>query len=158
MIRFDFSCLPVSTGEKNVLIFDLGGGTFDVSILTIEEGIFEVKATAGDTHLGGEDFDNRLVNHFVQEFKRKHKKDISGNARALRRLRTACERAKRTLSSTTQTTIEIDSLYEGTDFYATITRARFEELNMDLFLKCMEPVEKCLRDAKMDKSQVCSKV
>ena len=145
-----------SDGEKNVLIFDLGGGTFDVSLLTIEEGIFEVKATAGDTHLGGEDFDNRLVNHFVQEFKRKHKKDISGNPRALRRLRTACERAKRTLSSTAQTTIEIDSLYEGIDFYATITRARFEEeeLNMDLFRKCMEPVEKCLRDAKMDKSSV----
>ncbi|KAF3452933.1 hypothetical protein FNV43_RR03366 [Rhamnella rubrinervis] len=141
-------------GEQNVLIFDLGGGTFDVSLLTIEEGIFEVKATAGDTHLGGEDFDNRMVNHFVAEFKRKHKKDISGNARALRRLRTACERAKRTLSSTTQTTIEIDSLYEGTDFYATITRARFEELNMDLFRKCMEPVEKCLRDAKIDKSHV----
>ncbi|KAL2479036.1 Heat shock 70 kDa protein 5 [Forsythia ovata] len=142
------------TGEKNVLIFDLGGGTFDVSLLTIEEGIFEVKATAGDTHLGGEDFDNRLVNHFAAEFKRKHKKDLSGNARALRRLRTACERAKRTLSSTTQTTIEIDSLYEGIDFYATITRARFEELNMDLFRKCMEPVEKCLRDSKIDKSQV----
>ncbi|KAJ8476723.1 hypothetical protein OPV22_020450 [Ensete ventricosum] len=143
-----------SSGEKNVLIFDLGGGTFDVSLLTIEEGIFEVKATAGDTHLGGEDFDNRLVNHFVQEFRRKHKKDISGNPRALRRLRTSCERAKRTLSSTAQTTIEIDSLYEGIDFYSTITRARFEELNMDLFRKCMEPVEKCLRDAKMDKSSV----
>ncbi|PON89342.1 Heat shock protein 70 family [Trema orientale] len=142
------------SGEKNVLIFDLGGGTFDVSLLTIEEGIFEVKATAGDTHLGGEDFDNRLVNHFVAEFKRKHKKDISGNARALRRLRTACERAKRTLSSTTQTTIEIDSLYEGIDFYSTITRARFEELNMDLFRKCMAPVEKCLKDAKIDKGQV----
>ncbi|CAK9186840.1 unnamed protein product [Ilex paraguariensis] len=142
------------TGEKNVLIFDLGGGTFDVSLLTIEEGVFEVKATAGDTHLGGEDFDNRMVNHFVAEFRRKHKKDISGNARALRRLRTACERAKRTLSSTTQTTIEIDSLYEGVDFYATITRARFEDLNMDLFRKCMEPVEKCLRDSKIDKSQV----
>ncbi|XP_059429409.1 heat shock cognate 70 kDa protein 2-like [Corylus avellana] len=142
------------TGEKNVLIFDLGGGTFDVSLLTIEDGIFEVKATAGDTHLGGEDFDNRMVNHFVKEFKRKHEKDISGNPRALRRLRTACERAKRTLSSTAQTTIEIDSLYEGIDFYLTITRARFEELNMDLFRKCMEPVEKCLRDAKMDKSSV----
>ncbi|KAJ8431450.1 hypothetical protein Cgig2_014943 [Carnegiea gigantea] len=141
-------------GEKTVLIFDLGGGTFDVSLLTIEEGIFEVKATAGDTHLGGEDFDNRMVNHFVAEFKRKHKKDISNNPRALRRLRTACERAKRTLSSTTQTTIEIDSLYEGIDFYATITRARFEELCMDLFRKCMEPVEKCLRDAKIDKSRV----
>ncbi|CAL5438210.1 unnamed protein product [Camellia sinensis] len=95
-----------------------------------------------------------MVNHFVQEFKRKNKKDISGNPRALRRLRTACERAKRTLSSTAQTTIEIDSLYEGVDFYSPITRARFEELNMDLFRKCMEPVEKCLRDAKMDKSTV----
>ncbi|KAK9743304.1 hypothetical protein RND81_03G230800 [Saponaria officinalis] len=142
------------SGEKNVLIFDLGGGTFDVSILSIEEGIFEVKATAGDTHLGGEDFDNRMVNHFAAEFKRKHKKDIAGNARALRRLRTACERAKRALSSTSQTTIEIDSLYEGVDFYATITRARFEELCMDLFRKCMDPVEKCLRDAKIDKSSV----
>jgi len=140
--------------ERNVLIFDLGGGTFDVSLLTIEEGIFEVKATAGDTHLGGEDFDQRLMNHFVQEFKRKHKKDITGNARALRRLRTSCERAKRTLSSTAQTSIEIDSLFEGVDFYTSITRARFEELNMDLFRKCMEPVEKCLRDSKMDKSSV----
>ncbi|KAL0375198.1 UNVERIFIED_CONTAM: Heat shock cognate protein 2 [Sesamum radiatum] len=153
-IAYGLDKKATSVGEKNVLIFDLGGGTFDVSLLTIEEGIFEVKATAGDTHLGGEDFDNRMVNHFVQEFKRKHKKDISGNPRALRRLRTACERAKRTLSSTAQTTIEIDSLYEGIDFYSTITRARFEELNMDLFRKCMEPVEKCLRDAKMDKSTV----
>ncbi|XP_042483944.1 heat shock 70 kDa protein-like [Macadamia integrifolia] len=142
------------TGEQNVLIFDLGGGTFDVSLLAIEGGIFEVKATAGDTHLGGEDFDNRLVNYCVTEFKRKHKKDITGNARAIRRLKNACERAKRALSSTTQTTIEVDSLYEGIDFYTIITRARFEELCMDLFLKCMEPVEKCLRDAKMDKSQV----
>merc|ERR1719504_140226 len=140
--------------ERNVLIFDLGGGTFDVSLLTIEEGIFEVKATAGDTHLGGEDFDQRLMNHFVHEFKRKNKKDITGNPRALRRLRTACERAKRTLSSTAQTSIEIDSLFEGVDFYTSITRARFEELNMDLFRKCMEPVEKCLRDSKMDKSSV----
>jgi heat shock protein 1/8 len=140
--------------ERNVLIFDLGGGTFDVSLLTIEEGIFEVKATAGDTHLGGEDFDQRMMNHFVQEFKRKNKKDITGNPRALRRLRTACERAKRTLSSTAQTSIEIDSLFEGVDFYTSITRARFEELNMDLFRKCMEPVEKCLRDSKMDKATV----
>lgn len=153
-IAYGLDKKATSVGEKNVLIFDLGGGTFDVSLLTIEEGIFEVKATAGDTHLGGEDFDNRLVNHFTQEFKRKYKKDIGGNARALRRLRTACERAKRTLSSTAQTTIEIDSLYEGIDFYSTITRARFEELNMDLFRKCMEPVEKCLRDAKMDKSTI----
>ncbi|XP_054711561.1 heat shock 70 kDa protein cognate 4 [Uloborus diversus] len=142
------------TGERNVLIFDLGGGTFDVSILTIEDGIFEVKSTAGDTHLGGEDFDNRMVNHFVQEFKRKHKKDLTTNKRALRRLRTACERAKRTLSSSTQASIEIDSLFEGVDFYSTITRARFEELNADLFRSTLEPVEKALRDAKLDKAQV----
>jgi len=141
-------------GERNVLIFDLGGGTFDVSILTIEDGIFEVKSTAGDTHLGGEDFDNRMVNHFVQEFKRKHKKDLSVNKRALRRLRTACERAKRTLSSSTQASIEIDSLFEGIDFYSTITRARFEELNADLFRSTLDPVEKSLRDAKLDKSAV----
>merc|ERR1712023_384232 len=140
--------------ERNVLIFDLGGGTFDVSLLTIEEGIFEVKATAGDTHLGGEDFDNRLVDYFVQDFKNKNKKDITDSPRSLRRLRSACERAKRTLSSTAQTSIEIDSLYEGVDYHMSITRARFEELNMDLFRKCMEPVEKVIRDAKMDKSQI----
>ncbi len=161
-----------ASGERNVLIFDLGGGTFDVSLLTIDDGIFEVKATAGDTHLGGEDFDNRLVNHFVQEFKRKHKKgesrryssldsvtdlstlDLSSNARSLRRLRTACERAKRTLSSAAQTSIEIDSLYEGVDFYTSITRARFEELCQDLFRSTLEPVEKVLRDSKIDKSNV----
>jgi len=142
------------SGERNVLIFDLGGGTFDVSLLTIEEGIFEVKATAGDTHLGGEDFDNRMVNHFMAEFKRKHKKDMSGNARAVRRLRTACERAKRTLSSAAQAAVEIDSLFEGIDFYSSITRARFEELNADLFRGCLDPVEKVLRDAKMDKKSV----
>jgi len=140
--------------ECNVLIFDLGGGTFDVSILTIEEGIFEVKSTAGDTHLGGEDFDNRMVDHFVQEFKRKHKKDIKGNKRALRRLRTACERAKRTLSASAQANIEIDSLFEGIDFYTSITRARFEELCSDLFKGTLEPVEKAMRDAKMDKSAI----
>ncbi|MEQ2171685.1 70-kilodalton heat shock protein, partial [Goodea atripinnis] len=141
-------------GERNVLIFDLGGGTFDVSILTIEDGIFEVKATAGDTHLGGEDFDNRMVSHFVEEFKRKQKKDISQNKRAVRRLRTACERAKRTLSSSTQASIEIDSLFEGIDFYTSITRARFEELNSDLFRGTLEPVEKALQDAKLDKSNI----
>jgi L1 cell adhesion molecule like protein len=164
-------------GERNVLIFDLGGGTFDVSLLTIEEGIFEVKSTAGDTHLGGEDFDNRLVNHFVNEFKRKHKvripsqslsssesfsnpmltseqKDLSSNARALRRLRTACERAKRTLSSSAQTSIEIDSLFEGIDFYTSITRARFEELCQDLFRSTTTPVDRVLADAKIDKSKV----
>merc|ERR1712121_532022 len=140
--------------EANVLIFDLGGGTFDVSILTIDGGIFEVKATAGDTHLGGEDFDNRMVDHFVNEFKRKHKKDIKGNKRALRRLRTACERAKRTLSASAQANIEIDSLFEGIDFYTSITRARFEELCSDLFKGTLEPVEKAMRDAKMDKSSV----
>merc|ERR1712198_177605 len=140
--------------ETNVLIFDLGGGTFDVSILSIENGIFEVKSTAGDTHLGGEDFDNRLVDHFVTEFKRKHKKDISGNKRALRRLRTACERAKRTLSASAQATLEIDSLFEGIDFYTSITKARFEELCSDLFKGTLEPVEKALQDAKLDKSSI----
>ncbi|XP_057365099.1 heat shock 70 kDa protein cognate 4-like [Daphnia carinata] len=141
-------------GERNVLIFDLGGGTFDVSILAIRDGIFEVKSTAGDTHLGGEDFDNRMVNYFVEDFKRKYRKDIGTNKRALRRLRTACERAKRTLSSSAQASIEIDSLFEGIDFYTSITRARFEELNADLFRSTMEPVEKAIRDAKMDKAQI----
>ncbi|EAZ63599.1 heat shock protein 70 [Scheffersomyces stipitis CBS 6054] len=143
-----------SAHEQNILIFDLGGGTFDVSLLAIDEGIFEVKATAGDTHLGGEDFDNRLVAHFINEFKRKHKKDLSSNQRALRRLRTACERAKRSLSSSAQTSIEIDSLFEGIDFYTSITRARFEELCADLFRTTLDPVEKVLKDSKIDKSQV----
>merc|ERR1711990_103304 len=129
-------------------------GTIDVSVLSIEDGIFEVKSTAGDTHLGGEDFDNRLVNHFIQEFKRKHKKDISGNKRSVRRLRTACERAKRTLSSSAQAAIEIDSLFEGVDFYTSITRARFEELCGDLFRGTMDPVEKALRDARLDKNAI----
>jgi len=141
-------------GERNVLIFDLGGGTFDVSILTIDDGIFEVKSTSGDTHLGGEDFDNRMVNHFIEEFKRKQKKDIKDNKRAVRRLRTACERAKRTLSSSSQASIEIDSLFEGIDFYTSITRARFEELCTDLFRKTLEPVEKALRDAKCQKNEI----
>jgi len=140
--------------ENNVLIFDLGGGTFDVSILTIEDGIFEVKSTAGDTHLGGEDFDNRMVDHFIKEFQRKHKKDITPNKRAVRRLRTACERAKRTLSASAQANIEIDSLFEGIDFYTSITRARFEELCADLFRGTLDPVEKSLRDAKLDKSAI----
>ena len=143
-----------SSAEANVLIFDLGGGTFDVSILTIEDGIFEVKSTAGDTHLGGEDFDNRMVDHFLKEFQRKHKKDMSQNKRAVRRLRTACERAKRTLSASAQANIEIDSLFEGVDFYTSITRARFEELCSDLFKGTLEPVEKAMRDAKMDKSSI----
>merc|ERR1711943_122056 len=130
-----------SACETNVLIFDLGGGTFDVSLLTIDDGIFEVKATAGDTHLGGEDFDNRIVSHVIQEFKRKHKKDPSDNARALRRIRTACERAKRTLSSAAQTTIEVDSCFDGIDFYTNITRAKFEELCSDLFRGTIDPVD-----------------
>jgi L1 cell adhesion molecule like protein len=130
--------------ERNVLIFDLGGGTFDVSILTIEDGIFEVKSTAGDTHLGGEDFDNQMVNHFIAEFKQKHRKDIRENKRAVRCLRTTCEWAMCTLSSSTQASIEIDSLYEGIDFYTSITRAQFEELNADLFHDTLDPVEKAL--------------
>jgi len=129
-------------------------GTFDISVLSIEDGIFEVKATAGDTHLGGEDFDNRLVSHFAQEFKRKHKKDLTGNPRAMRRLRTACERAKRTLSSSTQSSIEIDSLFEGVDFYSSLTRARFEELCGDLFRNTITPVEKVMKDAKLSKNQI----
>jgi L1 cell adhesion molecule like protein len=130
-------------------------GTFDVSVLTLDQGIFEVKSTAGDTHLGGEDFDNRLVDHFVAEFKRKNGgKDLSSNARALRRLRTACERAKRTLSSSTEASVEIDSLFDGVDFYTKITRARFEELCADLFRGTLTPVENALRDAKMSKSEI----
>jgi len=140
--------------EHNVLIFDLGGGTFDVSILTIDNGVFEVKATAGDTHLGGEDFDNRMVEHFCQEFKQKYKKDLHENQRTIRRLRTACERAKRNLSSSTKTTVQIDSLYEGIDFDSQITRAKFEQLNADLFRKCMEPVSKVLQDSGLSKGQI----
>merc|ERR1712100_731959 len=143
------------SGEQNILIYDMGGGTFDVSILTIEDGIFEVKATAGDTHLGGEDFDNRIVDFCIQDFKRKNRgQDLSGNQRALRRLRTQCERAKRTLSSSTQATIEIDSLFEGIDYSCSLSRARFEELNMDYFRNSMGPVEKCMRDSGIDKKGV----
>jgi L1 cell adhesion molecule like protein len=143
-----------SKTEQSVLIFDLGGGTFDVSLLNIDDGIFEVMATAGNTHLGGEDFDNRMVDFFTKEIQRKLRVDITSNKRALRRLRTSCERAKRTLSTSTQAYIEIDTLVEGKDFSSTITRARFEEMNMDYFRKCMEPVEKVLRDAKVSKGSV----
>ncbi|UYV74058.1 hypothetical protein LAZ67_11001992 [Cordylochernes scorpioides] len=143
------------TGEKNILIFDLGGGTFDVSVLTVDEGsIFEVRATAGDTHLGGEDFDNRMVNFFVDEFKRKNKKDLRKSPRAIRRLRTSCERAKRTLSCSTEASIEIEALFEGIDFYTKISRARFEELNIDLFRSTIGPVERALTDSKMDKKKI----
>ena len=151
-IAYDFD--KRVSGERNILIFDLGAGTCDVTLLTLHEGIVHVKATAGDSHLGGENFDNRLINHFIQEFKRKKKKDISSNPRALCRLRTACEPAKRTLSSAIETSIELDSLFEGIDYYTSITRVRFVELCQDLFRGTLEPIEKVLRDAKFDKANV----
>ncbi|XP_058741089.1 heat shock cognate 70 kDa protein-like [Vicia villosa] len=141
-------------GENNIFVFDLGGGTFDVSVLTIKDNLFQVKATAGNTHLGGTDFDNRMVNYFVEELKRKNKIDIDGNPKALRRLRTACERAKRTLSFASTTTIEVENLFQGIDFSSSITRAKFEEINADLFKECMKIVESCLVDAKMNKSSI----
>nr|CAB3496343.1 unnamed protein product [Digitaria exilis] len=160
-IAYGLDKMPSNDGTRTVLIFDLGGGTFDVSLLDIDPGVdidmalCDVKAIAGDTHLGGADFDNEMVKHFLREFIRKHKKmDVRSNPRALRRLRTACERAKRLLSSTSQTSIDIDSFHGGIDFYATMTRCRFEELNKDLFAKCVEAVEKCLRDAEVDKGSV----
>merc|ERR1712093_235934 len=140
--------------EKNVLIFDLGGGTFDVSLLTIDEGVFEVMATAGDTHLGGEDFDNKLVDFCVDDFKRKNRLDLKKNARAMRRLRTQCESAKRTLSAAVRATIEIDSLFEGIDYNVTITRARFEQLCAQEFRDCLEPCKKVLHDIKLSKNDV----
>ena len=143
-----------SEGEKNVLIFDCGGGTHDVSLLTIDDGIFEVKATAGDTHLGGEDFDTKMTDHFVSEFKRKHKKDPTTSKRSIRRLRTACERAKRTLSSSAMASVELESFFEGLDFFSNITRARFEELCHEQFRRAIDPVDKVIRDAKISKSDV----
>jgi chaperone protein DnaK len=143
-----------ATGEKNILVYDLGGGTFDVTLLTIEDGVFEVKATAGDTHLGGEDFDQRLMAHFVKAFERKSKVDISGDKRALQRLRRSCENLKRTLSTQTSGTIEIEALKDGVDLRETMSRARFEELNVDLFRKTMEPVAQVLKDAKVGKGDV----
>lgn len=145
-------------GEKNILVFDLGGGTFDVSILTIEEGVFEVKATAGDTHLGGEDFDNRLVEHFVKEFRRKHNLDITTNPRSLRRLRSACEGAKRNLSTATTTTLQIDSLMEGVDLSSSITRAKFEQLCSDLFNATLDPVKRVMSDSKLSKDEIAEVV
>ena len=141
-------------GEKNILIYDLGGGTFDVTLLTIEGGVFEVKATAGDTRLGGEDFDTRLVQHFTQDFKRKHKKNITENKRSVRRLKTACENLKKTLSSATQASIELDSLFDGIDYSANLSRARFEELCGDLFRKTFDPVEEVIKDSKISKSNI----
>ncbi|RHN76375.1 putative Heat shock protein 70 family [Medicago truncatula] len=141
-------------GERNIFIFDLGGGTFDVSILTIKDKVFRVKATAGNTHLGGEDFDDRMVNYFAEEFEKKNNVDIIGNSRAIRRLRTACERGKRTLSFASFSTIEVDSLFRGIDFFSSITRAKFDEINMDLFNECLKTVKSCLIDAKLDKSAI----
>ncbi|KAJ1695069.1 hypothetical protein LUZ63_011767 [Rhynchospora breviuscula] len=153
-IAYGFDKIIEETEGKQVLIFDLGGGTCDVSLLSIRNNNFVVRATAGDTHLGGEDFDDRLVDHCIQEFKKKYNKDITGNARSLRRLKTECERAKRTLSFSVRETIEVSYLYDGIDFSTRISRARFEELNIDLFTKCMELVGKCLSDAKIDKEMV----
>jgi len=149
-------CYGLDSKEKNtqVLIFDLGGGTFDVTVLSIADGIFEVKATGGDTHLGGEDFDNLVVDHFVKEFNMKHKKDVSANPRALRRLRSACEKAKRALSNSHTTSIEIDSLLDGIDFYTSMTRAKFEELCSKMFTKCIDTVKTVMKDAKVDKKDL----
>ena len=141
-------------GEKNVLIYDLGGGTFDVSLLNIDDGIFEVKATGGNTHLGGEDFDNCLLEHCKNEFKRKYRQDLSDNKKSIRRLKTACERAKRTLSSAAQTNIELDSLYNGNDYCTTISRAKFENMCESLFRSTLDTVEKVLRDSQISKNEV----
>jgi heat shock protein 5 len=140
--------------EANILVFDLGGGTFDVTVLTIEKGVFEVSSTNGDTHLGGEDFDQRIMDHLIKMFKRKHKKDVSTDKRAIQKLKKEAERAKRTLSSTSQTRIEIEALFDGIDFSETLTRAKFEELNLDLFKKTMKPVKKALEDSKLAKSDI----
>lgn len=141
-------------GEKNILVFDLGGGTFDVTLLTIDDGVFEVLSTNGDTHLGGEDFDQRVMDYMIKLFKRKYNKDLGGDKRALAKLRRECEKAKRALSSQTQVRIEIESLFDGQDFSETLTRARFEELNSDLFRRTLKPVEKVLKDAGLSKGEV----
>merc|ERR1712227_1133393 len=141
-------------GEKNILVFDLGGGTFDVTVLTIDNGVFEVVATNGDTHLGGEDFDQRVMEYMMKIFKRKHKKDMSKDKRAIQKLRREVERAKRSLSSTAAARIEIEALFDGVDFSETLTRARFEELNMDLFKKTLGPVKKVMEDSGFKKNQL----
>ncbi|XP_009600436.1 heat shock cognate 70 kDa protein 2-like [Nicotiana tomentosiformis] len=143
-----------NVGKKNVLIFDLGGGTLDVSVLTIGDNIIEVKATAGDTHLGGKDFDNKLVNHVVLQFKRKHRKDLTHSPKSLSQVWTTCEKMTRALSDNDEAIFDVYDLYDGIPFGCNVSRAKFEELNTDLFKKCMEPVEKCLRDARMDKDSV----
>merc|ERR1739848_421379 len=141
-------------GEQNIIVYDLGGGTFDVSLLTIDNGVFEVVATAGDTHLGGEDFDQRVMQHFIKVFEKKHKKDMSKDKRSLQKLRREVEKAKRALSSTHQTRVEIEALFDGTDLSETLTRARFEELNNDLFKNTLGPVKKVMEDSGLDKKQV----
>ena len=146
--------LDKKEGEKNVLVFDLGGGTFDVSILTIDNGVFEVVATNGDTHLGGEDFDQRVMEHFIKLYKKKKGKDIRKDNRAVQKLRREVEKAKRTLSSQHQTRLEIESLFEGEDFSETLTRAKFEELNIDLFKSTMEPVKKVIEDSGLKLSEI----
>uniref|UniRef100_A0A0E0D5I4 Luminal-binding protein n=1 Tax=Oryza meridionalis TaxID=40149 RepID=A0A0E0D5I4_9ORYZ len=138
----------------NVLVYDLGGGTFDVSVLSLDHGVFEVLATSGDTHLGGEDFDRRVMDHFIRLVKRRHGRDIGGDGRALGKLRRECERAKRALSSQHQVRVEIEALFDGVDFSETLTRAKFEELNMDLFKKTLGPVRKAIADAKLKKSDI----
>ena len=142
------------SSESIVLVYDLGGGTFDVSLLSIEDGIFEVLATSGDTHLGGEDFDNRIIQHLVKRYKSKSGVDVSNNPKAMGKLKRAAENAKRTLSSQVSIHIEIESLEGGNDLSETLTRAKFEELNMDLFKKTMVPVKQVLKDAKMSKQRV----
>nr|XP_056709534.1 heat shock 70 kDa protein 1-like [Euleptes europaea] len=153
-IAYSLTISPHWKARRNILIFDLGGGTFDVSILSVQDGIFKVLATTGDTQLGGEDFDKRLLDHLVQEFKKKHKEDLSQNNKAVQRLKVACEKAKRALSSNVRATISIDSLYKGVDFCTTITRACFEDLNADLFQATVEHVERALEDAGMKKTQI----
>jgi L1 cell adhesion molecule like protein len=140
--------------EQNVLIFDFGGGTFDLSILSIDGGIFEVKVTAGDTHLGGSDIDNLIVDYLCDEFKKKFKKDVKGNVKAIKRLNIAAEKAKKNLSSTTSTSIEVDSLYDGIDFVTTLTRAKFEKLAEPIFKRAIDPISKLLQDAKLSKGEI----
>lgn len=140
--------------ERQVLVYDLGGGTFDVSILSIENGVFEVQSTAGDTHLGGEDFDNRIINHFVKKYNKDNSVDITKDSKTMSKLKREVEKAKRTLSSQKTTKIEIESFFKGNDFSETLTRAKFEELNNDLFKKTLKPVEQVLKDAKMKKSDI----
>jgi molecular chaperone DnaK (HSP70) len=150
--------LDKKEGEKNILVFDLGGGTFDVSLLTIDNGVFEVVATNGDTHLGGEDFDQRVMEHFIKLFKKKTGKDVRKDNRAVQKLRREVEKAKRTLSSQHQTKIEIESFFDNEDFSETLTRAKFEELNMDLFRSTMKPVQKVLEDSDMKKTDIAEVV